>query len=134
LTALGYEIFVTGTDRIVQGIITGIGFLGAGVIIHGGAGEVRGLTTAASMWAMTSIGVAIGSGHELLGILLAVLIYLIVAWGDWPVLSGLRRESKPPVGDTASQRLDDASSVAMRSAPTERSKPGDEREHPNLAD
>ena len=63
LTALGHEIFATGTDRVVQGIITGIGFLGAGVIMRGASGEVRGLTTAATMWAMTGIGVAVGSGH-----------------------------------------------------------------------
>ena len=90
LTALGHEIFATGTDRIVQGIVTGIGFLGAGVILRGDRGEVRGLTTAATMWAMTVIGVAIGSGHELLGILLAVLVYLIIAWGEWPALGRAR--------------------------------------------
>ena len=93
LTALGHEIFATGTDRIVQGIVTGIGFLGAGVIIHGASGEVRGLTTAATMWAMTGIGVAVGSGHALLGVLLALLIYLIIASGQWPVLARLRRRS-----------------------------------------
>lgn len=92
LTAVGYEVFATGTDRIIQGIVTGIGFLGAGVILHGANGEVRGLTTAATMWAVTVVGVAIGSGHELLGILLAALIYLIAAWGEWPMLAGLRRE------------------------------------------
>ena len=93
LTALGHEIFATGTDRIVQGIVTGIGFLGAGVIIHGSSGEVRGLTTAATMWAMTGIGVAVGSGHELLGALLALLVYVMIASGEWPVLALLRRRS-----------------------------------------
>ena len=90
LTAVGHEVFATGTDRIVQGIVTGIGFLGAGVILHGASGEVRGLTTAATMWAMTVIGVAIGSGHEVLGVLLAALVYLVAAWGEWPVLARLR--------------------------------------------
>ena len=89
LTALGHQIFATGTDRVVQGVVTGIGFLGAGVIMRGANGEVRGLTTAASMWAMTGIGVAVGSGHELLGIGLAVLIYVVAAWGEWPVLAAL---------------------------------------------
>ena len=93
LTALGHEIFATGTDRIVQGIVTGIGFLGAGVIIHGASGEVRGLTTAATMWSMTGVGVAVGSGHELLGALLAVLIYVIIASGQWPVLSWFHQRS-----------------------------------------
>lgn len=92
LTALGHEIFATGADRIVQGIVTGIGFLGAGVIMHGAGGEVRGLTTAATMWATTAVGVAVGFGHELLGLLLAALVYLIAAWGEWPMLSLLRRQ------------------------------------------
>lgn len=99
LTALGHEIFATGTDRIVQGIVTGIGFLGAGVIIHGASGEVRGLTTAATMWAMTGIGVAVGSGHALLGVLLALLIYLIIASGQWPVLARLRGRSSGVAAD-----------------------------------
>lgn len=91
LTALGHEIFAAGADRIVQGIVTGIGFLGAGVIIHGSSGEVRGLTTAASMWAMTGVGVAIGSGHAMLGVLLGLLVYIIIAVGEWPILMLLRR-------------------------------------------
>ena len=91
LTALGHEIFAAGADRIVQGIVTGIGFLGAGVIIHGTSGEVRGLTTAASMWAMTGVGVAIGSGHAMLGVLLGLLVYIIIAVAEWPVLTLLRR-------------------------------------------
>ena len=119
LTGLGHEIFATGTDRIIQGIITGISFLGAGVIIHGGAREVRGLTTAASMWAMTGIGVAIGSGHELLGVLLAALIYLIAAWGDWPLLAGLRRRSRRPEPDTIIKHPGDTSSPAKRRKPAD---------------
>ena len=123
LTALGHEIFPTGTDRIVQGIVTGIGFLGAGVIIHGASGEVRGLTTAASMWAMTGIGVAVGSGHELLGTLLAALIYLIIAWGEWPILAWLRRQPSPrAAAETASQGLGETSSGGVRSPAAERSE------------
>ena len=105
LTALGHEIFATGADRIVQGIVTGIGFLGAGVIIHGSSGEVRGLTTAATMWAMTGIGVAVGLGHELLGALLALLVYVIIASGEWPVLGRMRRRSSRSAAETAGERL-----------------------------
>jgi putative Mg2+ transporter-C (MgtC) family protein len=110
LTALGHEIFATGTDRIVQGIVTGIGFLGAGVILRGASGEVRGLTTAAAMWAMTAIGVAIGSGHELLGVGLAALVYLVVAWGEWPVLAAQRRKTGRKAADVASPRSGEAPS------------------------
>jgi putative Mg2+ transporter-C (MgtC) family protein len=47
--------------RVAQGIMTGIGFLGAGVIVHDGL-TVRGLTTAASIWATAAIGILAGSG------------------------------------------------------------------------
>lgn len=116
LTALGHELFATGADRIVQGIVTGIGFLGAGVILRGASGELRGLTTAASLWAMTGIGVAVGSGHELLGVLLAGLVYLIAAWGDWPVLARRRRATGRPASDASGQQSGDVSSDGIRSS------------------
>jgi putative Mg2+ transporter-C (MgtC) family protein len=50
-----------GVTRVVQGIVTGIGFLGAGAILQGGKG-IHGRTTAASIWLVTSIGVACGAG------------------------------------------------------------------------
>ena len=119
LTALGHEIFATGADRIVQGIVTGIGFLGAGVIMRGASGELRGLTTAASLWAMSGVGVAVGSGHELLGVLLAAVVYLIAAWGDWPVLAWRRRR------DLARAASDDAD---QQPAPHGRLRPPATRE------
>ncbi len=45
--------------RIVEGVITGIGFIGGGAILKGG-GEVHGTATAASLWATGAIGVAVG--------------------------------------------------------------------------
>ena len=130
LTALGHEIFATGTDRIVQGIVTGIGFLGAGVIIHGASGEIRGLTTAASMWAMTSIGVAVGSGHELLGTLLAGLIYVIIALGEWPVLSLLQRQLTGRMAvSTGDQRPGETPSGGTLGSTAERREPGGGPEH-----
>jgi putative Mg2+ transporter-C (MgtC) family protein len=47
--------------RLVQGVVGGIGFLGAGAIIQGG-GSVRGLTTAGGLWLVGALGVAIGCG------------------------------------------------------------------------
>lgn len=52
--------------RVIQGIVTGIGFLGAGVIVKEGF-TVRGLTTAASIWVVSAIGVAFGAGFLLAG-------------------------------------------------------------------
>jgi len=53
-------------SRVAAQIVTGIGFLGAGVIIKEGA-TVRGLTTAASLWAVAGLGMAFGMGHFVLG-------------------------------------------------------------------
>ena len=50
-----------GVTRVIQGIVTGIGFLGAGVIVKEGL-SVRGLTTAASIWVTSGIGILIGVG------------------------------------------------------------------------
>jgi putative Mg2+ transporter-C (MgtC) family protein len=61
-----------GPSRVIQGIVTGIGFLGAGVIIHEGR-SVSGLSTAASIWAAAAIGILIGLGFYLAGIALAFL-------------------------------------------------------------
>jgi putative Mg2+ transporter-C (MgtC) family protein len=54
----------SGSDpaRIAAGVVTGIGFLGAGVILHRSGGEVVGLTTAATIWAVAAIGLAAGAG------------------------------------------------------------------------
>jgi putative Mg2+ transporter-C (MgtC) family protein len=50
-------------SRVIQGVITGIGFLGAGVILHRGVGEVvHGLSTAAAIWMTASLGVLCGLG------------------------------------------------------------------------
>ena len=59
--------------RIAAQIVTGIGFLGAGAILQMGA-SVKGLTTAASLWATAAVGVAVGSGEYLLGTVATVLV------------------------------------------------------------
>src|SRR5215203_4890008 len=64
-----------GTDpsRIAAQIVTGIGFLGGGAIVRDGL-TVKGVTTAASIWATASVGVAIGAGSYVLGVGGAVLV------------------------------------------------------------
>jgi putative Mg2+ transporter-C (MgtC) family protein len=75
-----------GTDpsRLAAQIVTGIGFLGGGAIVRHGL-TVKGLTTAASIWATASVGVAVGAGSYVLGIGGAVLVV--------GTLFGLRRAS-----------------------------------------
>ena len=66
------SITADGPSRVIQGIVTGIGFLGAGVIIREGR-SISGLSTAASIWTAAAIGVLIGLGFYAAGIALAVL-------------------------------------------------------------
>ncbi len=91
LVALTDAFYPDETVRVLAGVVTGIGFLGAGAILRASTGEVSGHTTAASLWAMSGIGMAVGSGHELLGIMLAVVLYTIIAISEWPLLSQLTR-------------------------------------------
>lgn len=65
-------------SRIAAGAITGIGFLGAGVIIKTGF-TVQGLTTAACLWIVSAIGLAVGGGFYLPGII-ATFITVIALW------------------------------------------------------
>ncbi|MBN2720233.1 MAG: MgtC/SapB family protein, partial [Proteobacteria bacterium] len=62
----GNEVLRLDPSRTAAQIITGIGFLGAGVIIKEGV-NVRGLTTAAGLWAVAGLGMAFGMGHLTLG-------------------------------------------------------------------
>jgi putative Mg2+ transporter-C (MgtC) family protein len=65
--------------RVIQGIVTGIGFLGAGVIMKEGF-SISGLTTAASIWASSAIGVLVGVGFYAAAILLTVLSAVSMLW------------------------------------------------------
>jgi len=65
--------------RIIQGIVTGIGFLGAGVIMREGF-NISGLTTAASIWASSVIGVLVGVGFYLAAMGLAFLSAMIMIY------------------------------------------------------
>ena len=63
--------------RIAAGVITGIGFLGAGTIIREPEG-VRGLTTAASLWVVSGIGLAVGCGFIRIAIYATVLVLIVL--------------------------------------------------------
>lgn len=68
--------FKLGTDpsRVAAGVVSGVGFLGAGTIIHREGGLLEGLTTAASIWAVASIGVAAAVGLYALSVVGTVLV------------------------------------------------------------
>lgn len=82
LVALGSGAFTVlsitafpGSDmsRVAAGVVTGLGFLGAGMILKGADTRIHGLTTAAGIWAVGAVGMAIGSGMYVLGLVAAVI-------------------------------------------------------------
>jgi putative Mg2+ transporter-C (MgtC) family protein len=73
--------------RIAAGVITGIGFLGAGTIIRDREG-IKGLTTAASLWLVAGIGLAVGCGFYRAGVyttVLALIVLLFLRYLEWMV-------------------------------------------------
>jgi putative Mg2+ transporter-C (MgtC) family protein len=90
LVALGAAIFVLvplqggmevgDLSRVLQGVIAGIGFLGAGAIIKLGAErEIHGLTTSASIWMTAAIGVAAGMGREATAVVSTLMALFVLA-------------------------------------------------------
>ena len=99
LGALGAALFVlvpqqagmgiADMSRVIQGIVAGIGFLGAGAIIKQQREEsVQGLTTAAGVWMTAAIGIACGLGRESTAVLSTLLVLAILTlvprWFDRP--------------------------------------------------
>jgi putative Mg2+ transporter-C (MgtC) family protein len=94
---------VTNADavsRVLQGILTGIGFLGAGVIIRDvEAGHITGLTTAATIWVSAVIGTFCGLGYWLLIGVSALLVMAVLMFGGTVEKFAkrvLKHESRPP--------------------------------------
>ncbi|HEY8491212.1 MAG TPA: MgtC/SapB family protein [Dehalococcoidia bacterium] len=79
----------SGVSRAVQGVVTGVGFIGAGAILRY-EGGVAGITTAASIWMAAGLGVAAGLGEYLLGVAGVVLGFIVLL---------LLRELEPTGGE-----------------------------------
>ncbi|WP_129020725.1 MgtC/SapB family protein [Edaphocola flava] len=78
-TILSIKIGVQSYDRIAANVITGIGFLGAGVIFKED-NKVGGITTATTIWATASLGMCAGSGHLYLAILGTIIVLVVLAF------------------------------------------------------
>lgn len=76
-TLISTSVDPLSTTRIAAGIVTGIGFLGAGIIMHQ-KGNVQGLTTAATIWMSAAIGVAIGYGWYLVAVIATLLAFSVL--------------------------------------------------------
>jgi len=80
ITLVAQDYFTVNVDsvaRVVAGIITGIGFLGAGTIISSHH-HVRGLTTAAGLWVVAGIGIVLGLGYYFIASLASALILIVL--------------------------------------------------------
>src|SRR5690242_6729366 len=75
----GALVAAVDPTRIIQGVVTGIGFLGAGVIMREGF-NISGLTTAASIWASSVIGILVGVGFYLAAMGLAFMAAMIMIY------------------------------------------------------
>ena len=92
--------------QTVAGLMTGVGFIGGGLLIRGEGGMVKGVTTAATIWTAAAIGVVAGNGDLLLAVLIGVLTLLILELRYIPVLRALdgrrhvskQTEDSPPSG------------------------------------
>jgi putative Mg2+ transporter-C (MgtC) family protein len=82
--------------RTIQGIMTGIGFLGAGIIMQDGL-KISGLTTAASIWAVAAIGILAGFGLHIAALALTLLCMSFMMWGAW---AASKLPSRQPVAVT----------------------------------
>lgn len=86
LIAVGASLFTVAsvyafgeeTSRVAAGVVTGIGFLGAGSIIRRGEGIVEGLTTAATIWAVAAIGLAAGTGLYIVAVAATLIVLAIL--------------------------------------------------------
>ena len=87
LVTLSLDAFPGSTDKVVAGIITGIGFLGAGMLIRSGA-HVQNLTSAVASWASAAMGCVFGAGRYALGAVVGALLLFLL---EVPYVPGLRR-------------------------------------------
>jgi putative Mg2+ transporter-C (MgtC) family protein len=83
LVTLGASLFTDisqmmgGDDRVAAGIVTGIGFIGGGVVFVEGTG-VKGITTAATIWAAAAIGMAVGIELYIVAIASALIVFILL--------------------------------------------------------
>lgn len=77
VVSFGFSGLNVDTSRIAAGIVTGIGFLGAGAIFKS-EDKVHGLTTAAELWSLAAIGIAIGIGMYFAALAAAIIILIVL--------------------------------------------------------
>lgn len=82
-------VTVGPAPQAIGGVVTGVGFIGAGLVLRGDRGMIRGMTSAAGVFAATGIGVVAGTGHGWLAVFVALLTVLDLELRHLPVLNRL---------------------------------------------
>jgi putative Mg2+ transporter-C (MgtC) family protein len=106
LVSLGCAVFVLGVSehgfdndaisRVIQGVVTGVGFLGAGTILKRSAqNTIKGLTTAGSIWVTAAIGVAAGLGQ-----IAVTMVAVVLTWIVLSILVSVESRIKPKKSDS----------------------------------
>jgi putative Mg2+ transporter-C (MgtC) family protein len=96
LSIMGAEAIGADQTRIAAQVVTGIGFMGAGIIFASG-GKVHGLTTAAALWSAMAVGLSVGLGADALAVALVVVTMLFLWPVDWLLgraLAGRNKEDR----------------------------------------
>jgi len=127
------------SPQAIAGVITGIGFIGGGLVFKEGRANIRGVTSAATIFAVAAIGVAAGTGHWLLTVALGAMVMVDLELRNLPLLHRLdaRRYSRsmrddmdaPMASRTESRRAshergDDAPDKGGDDAPHQTGKAG----------
>jgi len=82
LSAFGFGVGDNvDTSRIASQILVGVGFIGAGIILHRGT-NVIGLTTAAALWVSAAIGMAVGAGQYVIAVAVSLLTFIVLLFDD----------------------------------------------------
>lgn len=89
------ENFPSTAEKVIAGVVTGVGFLGAGLIMKGNDGTVLGLTTAASIWATAAAGIYAGAGEPIMAIGMAAIVLLVLDTPYLPLLRRLHTDHRP---------------------------------------
>jgi len=86
---------LNASSRVIQGILAGIGFLGAGVIVRNAGNHIQGMTTAACIWLTAAIGIVCGLGAWRILFVALPLIFVVLIAGGPLELAIQRRWGKP---------------------------------------
>ncbi|MDQ1397974.1 MAG: putative Mg2+ transporter-C (MgtC) family protein, partial [Acidimicrobiaceae bacterium] len=85
ITAVTYG----NSPQAIAGVVTGIGFIGAGLVFRGDRGMLRGMTSAACIFVVAALGIVSGTGHVVLALLVTVIVLLDLELRHLPLLRGL---------------------------------------------